>query len=80
MTFSDIAVEPRTVVNTQYAVHAAYHATNDAANNRSHGTSIVLPDASAVSSAIRYALCVCLRRQRERHGTDVYDVSNHVSL
>jgi hypothetical protein len=80
MAISNIAMEPRTVVDTQYAVHAAYDAANDAANNRSHGASIVLTDASAMSRAIRYALSVCSSRHCKRHGADEYDVSNHVYL
>ena len=80
MAIGNIAMEPRTVVDTQYAVHAAYDAANDAANNRSHGAGIVLTDASAMSSAIRYALSVCCSRHCQRHGADEDDVSNHVYL
>ncbi len=80
MTFSDIAVEPRTIVDTQYTVHAAYDSANYAANNRAYGTSIVLTDASAMSSAIWYALSVRSDRHCECHGANEYDVSNHVCL
>jgi hypothetical protein len=80
MTISNIAMEPRTIIDTQYTVHAAYDAANDAADNRSHGTSIVLTDASAMGSAIRYALCVCSRRHCDCCGAREYDVSNHVYL
>ena len=80
MTIGNIAMEPRAIVDTQYAVHAAYEAANDAANNRSDGTSIVLTDASAMSSAIWYALSLCSDRHCERHGADEYGVSNHVYL
>ena len=80
MAIGNIAMEPRTIVDTQYAVHAAYDAANDAANNRSHRTSIVLTDASAMGSALWYALSVCSGRHGERHGADEYDVSNHVYL
>jgi hypothetical protein len=80
MTISNIAMEPRTIVDTQYTVHATYDAANDAANNRPHGTSIVLADASAVIGAIWYALSVCSGRHCECHGAHEYDVSNHVSL
>ena len=80
MAISNISMEPRTIVDTQYTVHAAYDAANDAANNRSHGTSIVLTDASAMSRAIWYALSVCSSRHCECHGADEYDVSNHVYL
>ena len=73
-------MEPRTIIDTQYAVHAAYDAANDAANDSSHGTSIVLTDASAMSGAIRHALSVRSGRHCERHGADEYDVSNHVYL
>jgi hypothetical protein len=80
MAIGNIAMEPRAIVDTQYAVHAAYDAANDAANNRSYGTGIVLTDASAMSSAIWYALSVRSSRHCQRHGADEYDVSNHVSL
>jgi hypothetical protein len=80
MAIGYIAMEPRTIVDTQYTVHAAYDAANDAANNRSHGTGIVLTDASAMRSAIWYALSVCSSRHCECHGADEYDVSNHVNL
>jgi hypothetical protein len=80
MAISNIAMESRTIVDTQYTVHAAYDAANDAADNRSDGTSIVLTDASAVSSAIRYALSVRASRHCECHGADEYDLSNHVYL
>ena len=78
MAIGNIAMKPRTIVDAQYTVHAAYDAANDAANNRSHGTGVVLTDASAMSRAIRYALRVCSSRHCERHGADEYDVSNHV--
>jgi hypothetical protein len=80
MAIGYIAMEPRTIVDTQYTVHAAYDAANDAANNRSHGTGIVLTDTSAMRSAIWYALGVCSSRHCECHGADEYDVSNHVNL
>jgi hypothetical protein len=80
MAIGHIAMEPRTIVDTQYTVHAAYDAANDAANNRSHGTGIVLTDASAMGSAIWYALSICSGRHCECHGADEYDVSNHVNL
>jgi hypothetical protein len=44
MAIGNIAMEPRTIVDTQDAVHAAYDAADDAANNRTHGTGIVLAD------------------------------------
>jgi hypothetical protein len=56
MTLDDIAVKPRPIIDTQYAVHTTYDAANDAADNRSHGTGVVLTDARAMSSAIWYAL------------------------
>ena len=59
MTLNDITMEPRTIIDTQYAVHTADDATYDAANNCSHGSSIVLTDASAMSSAIWNALSMC---------------------
>jgi hypothetical protein len=80
MAIGDIAMEPRTIVDTQDAVHAAYDAADDTADNRSHGTGIVLADPGAMSCAIRYALSVCSSRHCERHGADEYDVSNHVYL
>ena len=80
MTFGNIAMEPGPIIDTQYTVDAAYDATDDTANNRSHGTSIVLPDASAVINAIRYALSVCSGRHGECHGANDYDVSVHVYL
>jgi len=45
MAIGNVAMEARTIVDTQYTVHAAYDAANHAANNRSHRTSIVLTDA-----------------------------------
>ena len=78
MTFNNIAVEPGTVINTQYTVHAADDAAHDATNDRSHGTSIVRPDASAMISTVWYALSVRSGRYCECHGADEYDVSNHV--
>ena len=80
MAVGNIAMKPGTIVDTQYTVDAAYDAANDAADNRSHGTSIVLTDASAMSSAVRYALRMCTSRHCKRHGADEYDVSNHVFL
>ena len=85
MTFSNIAMEPGSIVDTQYTVDAAYDATDHAANNRSHGTSIVLTDASAMVSAIWYALSMCSGRHCECHGANGYgtnecDVSIHVYL
>ena len=80
MAIGNIAMEPRTIVDTQYAVHAAYDAANDPANDRSHGTSIVLTDASAMSSAFWNALSVRSSRHCEGHGADEYDMSNHVYL
>jgi hypothetical protein len=80
MALGNITMEPRTIVDTQYAVHAAYDAANDAADDRSDGTGIVLTDASAMSSAIWYALSVRSSRHCEGHGADEYDVSNHVYL
>jgi hypothetical protein len=80
MTIGNIAMEPRTIVDTQYAVHAAYDAANDAANDRSDGTSIVLTDTSAMSRAFWYALSLCSDRHCQRHGADEYGVSNHVYL
>jgi hypothetical protein len=85
MAFSNIAVEPGTVIDTQYTVDAAYDATDDAANNRSHRASVVLADASAMISAIWYALSMCSGRQCEcrgtnGYGTNDYDVSVHVYL
>ncbi len=58
IALSDIAVESRAIIDTQHAVHAAY----DAADDRSHGTGIVLTDASAVISALWYALSMCTGR------------------
>ena len=80
MALDDIAVESRTIIDTQEAVHAADDSADDAANDRSHGTGIVLTDASAMISAFRYALSARTGRQGERHGADEYDVSNHVYL
>jgi hypothetical protein len=80
MALGNITMEPRTIVDTQYAVHAAYDAANDAANDRSHRTSIVLTDASAMGSAIWHALSLCSGRHSERQGADEYGVSNHVYL
>jgi hypothetical protein len=73
-------MEPWTVIGTQYAVHAAYDAADDAANNSSYGTGIALTDASAVSGTVRYALSGCSARHCEHHRADEYDVSNHVFL
>ena len=70
MAIGNIAMKPGTIVDTQYTVHAAYDAANDAANNGSDGTSIVLTDASAMSGAIWYALSICCSRHCEGHGAD----------
>jgi hypothetical protein len=80
MTFSNIIMEPRTILDPQYTVHAAYDTANYAANYRSHGTSVVLADASAMSSAIWYALSVCSGRHCECHGANKHNMSNHVYL
>ena len=80
MAIGNIAMEARTIVDTQYTVHAAYDAANDAANDRSHRTGIVLTDARAMSSALWYALSVRSSRHCECHGADEYDVSNHEIL
>ncbi len=80
MTLGNIGMEPRTILDTQYTVHAAYDAANDAANNRSHGTRIVLTDASTMSSSIWYALSLCTGRHCECHGANEYYVSDHVYL
>jgi hypothetical protein len=80
MTFGNIAVESGPVVDAQYTVDAAYDAPDDAANDRSHGTGVVLADASAMISAIRYALSVCSGRHGECDRTNGYDVSVHVYL
>jgi hypothetical protein len=80
MTLDDIAVEPRTIIDTQYAVHTTYDAAHNAADNRSHGTGVVLTDARAMSSAIWYALGLGSGRHCKRHGADEDDVSNHVYL
>jgi hypothetical protein len=80
MTLDDVAVKPRPIVDTQYAVHTAYDAANDTADNRSHGTGVVLTDARAVSSAIWYSLSGGSGRHCKRHGANEYDVSNHVYL
>jgi hypothetical protein len=79
MPLGNIAMEARTIVDTQYSVYATNDAANDAANDRSHRTGIVLADARAVISALWYALSVCSGRHGERHGADEYDVSNHLS-
>jgi hypothetical protein len=78
-------MEPGPIIDAQHTVDAAYDATDDATNNRSHGTGVVLTDASAMIGAIRYALSACSGRHCERHGTNrygtnKYDVSVHVSL
>jgi hypothetical protein len=80
MTFGNIAVEPGPIIDTQYTVDAAYDATDDATNNRSHGAGIVLTDASAMIRTFWYALSVCSGRHCERHGTNDYDVSFHMYL
>jgi hypothetical protein len=73
-------MEPGPIIDTQYTVDAAYDATDDAANNRSHGSGIVLTDASAMISAIRDALSVYAGGDSECHRTNEYDVSVHVYL
>jgi hypothetical protein len=80
MTFNNITVEPRTIIDTQYAIDAAYHAANDAADDCSHGPRIVLANASAMSRAVGHALSVCACRHCERDEANEYDTSNHVSL
>ena len=80
MTISNIAMESRTIIDTQHTVHAAYDAADDAANNGSYRTSIVLTDASAMSSAIWYALSVGFGRHCESHCACEYKVTNHVYL
>jgi hypothetical protein len=80
MTLDNIAVESRTIVDTQYTIHTADHAANNAANDRSYGTSIMLADAGAMISAVWDALSVRPGRQCKRHSADKYDVSNHVYL
>jgi hypothetical protein len=80
MTLNNIAVEARTIIDTQYTVHAADDAANDAADNRSNGAGIVFTDASAMINAIRHALSVRSGRHCECDGADEYDVSNHVFL
>jgi hypothetical protein len=56
---------------TQYTVHTADYAANNAANDRSHGTSIVLADASAMIGAVWYALSARPGRQHgKRHRAD----------
>jgi hypothetical protein len=80
MALGNIAMEPRTIIDTQHTVHAAYDAANDAANDRSHRTGVVLTDASAVINAIWYALSLCTGRHCERYGANEYDVSDHVYL
>ena len=80
MTLNDIAMEPRTIIDAQYAIHAADDAANDATDDRSYRTSIVLTDASAMISALWYALSMCAGRHCKRHGANEYDVSNHVCL
>ena len=80
MALRNIAMESRPIIDTQYAIYAAYEAANDAAHNRPHGTCIVVTDASAMGSAIRYALSMCSGRHGERHGADECDLSKHVYL
>ena len=80
MALRDIAMESRTIIDTQYAVYAAYDAANDAADYRSHGTRIVVADAGAMCGAFWYALCMRPGRHGERHGADEYDLSNHLYL
>ena len=74
MAIGNIAMKPGTIVDPQYTVHAAYDAANDAANNRSHGTSIVLTDASAMSRAVRYALERVLRPTSRMPCADEYEM------
>ena len=78
MTFGDVAVEPGPIIDTQYAVDAAYNAADNTTNHSSDGTGIVLTDASAVISAIRYALSVRSGRHCKCYGTNEYDGSFHV--
>jgi hypothetical protein len=73
-------MEPGPIIDTQYTVHAADDATDDATDNRSHRTSIVLTDTSAMISAIWDALSVCSGRHSQGHRTNEYDVSIHVDL
>ena len=80
MPLGDIAVESRTIVDTQHSIYAANDTAHDAANDRSHRTGIVLADACAMIGAFWYALSVCSGRHGERHGADEYDVSNYLSL
>jgi hypothetical protein len=80
MALRNIAVESRTIIDTQHAVYAAYDAANDAADNRAHGTCIVVTDAGAMGSAFRYALSMCPGRHCERHRADEYDLSKHMHL
>jgi hypothetical protein len=80
VAIGNISMKPRTIVDTQHTVYAANDAADDAANNGSHGTGIVLTDASAMRSALWYALSECSNRHCERNGADEYDVSNHVYL
>ncbi len=58
MTFNNITMKARTIVNSQYTVHAAYYTANDAANDRSQWTRIVLTNTSAMIGAVWYALSV----------------------
>ncbi|HEY5067977.1 MAG TPA: hypothetical protein VIJ04_24520, partial [Xanthobacteraceae bacterium] len=80
MALRNIAVESRTIIDTQHTVYAAYDAANDAADNLSHGTCIVATNASAMGSAFRYALSMCPGRHCERHRADEYDLSKHMYL
>jgi hypothetical protein len=43
MTLSNIAMEPRTIVDTQYTVHAAYDAANDPTNDPPTGPASCSP-------------------------------------
>ena len=74
MAFNNIAMEARTIIDAQYAIHAADDAANDAANDRSHGTSIVLADPGAMGGAVRYALRVCAGDCKRRNANE-YDLS-----
>ena len=78
MTFSDIAMEARPVIDTQYAVDAAYNAADNTTNHSSDGTGIVLTDASAMIRTVRYALSIRSSGHGERYRTSEYDVSVHL--
>jgi len=80
MTFSDVAMEARPIIDTQYTVDAANDSADDTPNNRPKGSSIVLTDASAMVSTIWYALSVRSGRYCERHDTNNYDIPVHIYL